>query len=345
MVLLNVSEDALRLYLETFVSTVEETASSFLPPDVKNNIVHLSVLPARIIGYVSTQYGVAFEYVRAETTTIEIKRGSSRVEDLLLQAPKRFRNTGPTFSVSAANIRMFGLSLEGSFPFRLTNSEASLVLGNVQIKLGDWERRIDYAEIFGNRFLDNWSIEKAVGRAKDEVLAALVELNRSRERKVSLSDYIARYKEKTVLVLGDFEPAGKVRLRAIAEALSSLGYEPLLLDEIPDNPYQDLSQKVTAIGTIARFIMIDDTSRSGHLAEVPICRSNYWVTILLRAREMGSSWTTAGLSSTSNVILEKSYDPTVPLPAITEAVTWAEEKLKEIRTELSRTYPWRHTIH
>lgn len=338
---MNVSEECLRLYLQTFLSTLEDTASSFLPPDVKNNIIHLSVLPARVIGYVSTKFGIALEYVRAETTTIEIKRASSRVEDLLLQAPKSFRNTGPTFSVSAANIGFFGISLEGAFPFRLTSNMASLVLKDVQVKLGDWERRIDYAEISGNRLLENWSREKAVGRAKDDVLAALVELNRSKDRNVSLSDYVARYKEKTVLVLGDYDAAGKMRLRAIAEALSSLGYGPLLLDEIPDNPYQDLSQKLTAIGAIARFIMIDDTSKSGHLVEVPICRSNFWVTVLLRASEMGSSWMTAGLSSTSNVILEKAYDSTVPLPAITEAVNWAEQKLEEVRGKLSSTYPWR----
>lgn len=110
-------------------------------------------------------------------------------------------------------------------------------MGSVQIKLGKWDREIKYAEICANRLLDNRTIEKAVGRAKDEVLAAFVELNRSQARNVSIDDYINQHKEKTVLILGDYGSEGKIRLNAIVDALSSLGYEPLLPEDIPDNPY------------------------------------------------------------------------------------------------------------
>lgn len=50
---------------------------------------------------------------------------------------------------------------------------------------------------------------------------------------------------------------------------------------------------------------------------------------------------TAGAPYFSNVILEKSYDPNSPLPAITESVKWAEHELKEPKGGLTSTCPWR----
>jgi len=224
----------------------------------------------------------------------------------------------------------------------LEGREARLCIGTVVCTSGEWNRYIAYAEIYGNREKNNWCKEKAVSRAKDEVLAALVELKRAKSRNISIAEYISSFKKKTVLLLGNYDKEGKQRLNKIACILKKLGYEPLLIEDIPDNPYQDLTQKVSAIGHLARFVVIDDSSRSGHLAEFPICKQNNWVTILLRTGGRGSSWMTAGASLHSKVILEKNYDLSVPGPAIAEAVGWAEEKLRELKREFDNTYPWRN---
>ena len=102
------------------------------------------------------------------------------------------------------------------------------------------------------------------------------------------------------------------RLSHISSTLRQLGYEPLLVKDVPDIPAYDIPQKVVAVGTIARFVVIDDSSKSGHLAEVEICRRNDWVTILLRAGGRGGSWMTAGASHLSSVVLEKDYTPFAP---------------------------------
>ncbi len=338
---MNVTEEQLRKYIEVFYSTLETTAKEFLQSDLCDKLLHLSLLPAKITGVISTQFGVGIEYHPAEKTTIDVLHGSARVEDLFLGTPARLRNLQPMLSIEAANIGIYRLSLSGSFPFRLKNKDANVSIGEVSFEIGSWRRDVHYAEVFGDRSADNWSSEKAVLRAKDEVLIALVESRRAETKNVSINEYIENFKKKTVLLLGDYDQEGLRRLSSMQDALVQLGYEPILIRDIPDHPYHDLSQKVVAFGAISRFVIVDDSSRSGHLAEVPLCKQNGWVTVLLRTVGQSGSWMTAGASYLSNVILEKTYDPASPQRALQEAVTWAESKLNELQKKFEKTYPWR----
>jgi hypothetical protein len=173
------------------------------------------------------------------------------------------------------------------------------------------------------------------------VLAALVEVQQAEHSGISLDQYIAKYKARTVLVLGDYGIEGIVRLDAIVKELKSLNYKPILIKDIPDHPHQDILQKVVAVGAIARFVIVDDSSSSGHLMEIPICKQNNWITILMRLEGKGGSWMTAGSSSFSNVILELPYDRDNIRDALIEGTKWAEEKIRSLEQTLSGIYPWR----
>lgn len=209
------------------------------------------------------------------------------------------------------------------------------------LEVGSWKRIVQFAEVFGNRDATNFSIGKAESRAKDEVLAAMVQVSRAQQRKTNVANYIEQFKGKTVLVLGDYDSYGIARLHGISAALESLGYEPILVKDIPDHPHHDLPQKVVAIGAISRFVVVDDSSKSGHLLEVQLCKQNSWVTALLRADGKGGSWMTAGAAHTSNVIYELAYEPSSPEKAVREAAAWAEVKLRELERKYESTYPWR----
>lgn len=339
---MNVTIDQLRSYIEAFHAALEQTAREFLPPEHQSNLFHASLLPARITGYVSTQFGVAIEYTPAASTTVDIVRGSRRIEDMICAAPRWLSNTATIIGIRAANITLIGGGCVGSFPFRLLSQDASVTLQDMTFEAGPWRRTFHYAQVFANRDSDYWSTARAEVRAKDEVLAALVDVGRAASRKLTVDEYIAIFKAKTVLVLGDYDDtAGQERLSSIASALSKLGYDPVLVKDIPDHPHHDLSQKVIAIGSVVRFVVIDDSSRSGHLFEVALCKGNSWVTILLRAGGIGGSWMTAGASINSNVIFELPYDPNNPGPAVAEATNWAEVKLVELKRRYDTTYPWR----
>lgn len=339
--IMNLFEDGFKKYLEVFHSTLESTAKEFLKNELQKEVLHISLLPADITGYLSTQYGIAIEYEPSDKTIISVKRGSARVEDLLVKAPRSLREMAPFVKNSSTNTLFHSCSFSGKFPFRLEGADASLFLYKVDFMAQNWKQYVHFAEIYANRSKKFWSIENAVSRAKDEVLSALVESNRAAERSVSIDEYISKYKKKTVLVLGDYGKEGLKRLNMILGVLSDIGYEPLLLKNIPDSVYQDLSQKVVAIGSIVRFIVVDDSSKSGHLTEINICKQNNWVTILLRVEGGNSSWMSAGISQHSRDMLEKSYSLSDAKPAISEAVVWAENKLNELKSRFADIYPWR----
>jgi hypothetical protein len=142
-------------------------------------------------------------------------------------------------------------------------------------------------------------------------------------------------------VLGDYSTAGTERLNAICQCLIDLGYEPFLVKDVPDIFGTDLQQKVVILGGLARFVIIDDSSPSGHLSEIQIAQQNRWTTVLLRARGMHSSWMTAGLSITSNVINEQEFDPIAPCTGVEKAVTWAESQIRDLDRRYKKLYPWR----
>jgi hypothetical protein len=344
---MNVTEVALNSYIKLFHQTIKETADQFLPQEHKSSLLHLSLLPARVVGYVSTQFGVAIEYTPSAQTEIHIVRGSARVEDLLVQAPLHFRNLKPMFNVQEggaggkASSSISRLTIEGTFPFRLAGPNANLSVGEIAFKIGGWRREIEYAELFGNRTADFWSPEHAVARAKDEVLAALVQTKRADEKHLSLVDYIGKFKERTVLLLGDYDDAGLQRLARISEVVVAHGYEAILIKDIPDQPVQDLPQKVATIGSLARFVIVDDSSKSGHLMEVQLCKQNNWITILLRQNGEGGSWMTAGASILSNVIFEQSYNEEDYSVAVSTVIKWAEQKITELQRQFDGLYPWR----
>ena len=340
---MNITEEGIIKYIEAFNKVLEEESSRFFPGDESNQLLHKSLLPAKIICYISTKYGIAFEYISAKTTTIETVRGGSRVEDLFVQAPKKLRNIGPMFNITAPGVEISKLTLAGGFPFRLLSNDATVTFCDIQFssEFPLWKREVEYAEIYSDRSENKWSIEAAENKAKDEVLSAIFLKQQAKSREQNLYEYISNFHKKSVLLLGSYDFEGEKRLEGISSAIKKLGYEPILIKDIPDFEHYDISQKVIAVGAICRIVVIDDSLPSGHLSEVEICRNNRWVTVLLRHGGKGASWMTAGASLTSKVILEKNYDSNSPDAAVREAIDWAEKIIEELQISLNEMYPWR----
>jgi hypothetical protein len=342
---MNATEEMVARYAEELHKTLSDVSARFFSAAQSKQLLHNSLLPATITCYVSTQFGVGFEYSRADSTTIKTARGSARIEDLIVQAPSRLQGVGPMFNIGGANSGISGVTLEGGFPFRLIREDASVALSDIRFSsepLG-WSREIQYAEVYGDRRAQRWGTEAAQNRAKDEILAALYLSQRAQQKSQELDEYVASFKKKSVLLLGAYDEAGGERLRSISKSLEELDYEPILVKDIPEFEHYDLPQKVVVIGALARFIVIDDSGASGHLNEFELCRTNRWVTLVLRAEGHQATWMTAGASISSNVIREMTYDISNPKQALEEGTKWAEERLIEIKAKLNEIYPWRFT--
>jgi hypothetical protein len=339
---MNATEEVVARYVEELHRTLRDVSGRFFSAEESKRLLHNSLLPATITCYVSTQFGVGFEYSTASETQIKTVRGSARVEDLFVQSPKRLRQVGPSFII-AASLEMGQVVLSGGFPFLLSREQASATFWKVHFKSEalNWKRYVEYAEIYGDRRASRWSPEAAQSRAKDEVLAALFLAQRAEKANKTLDEFVSSFREKHVLVLGAYNSAGEKRLRDIAACLEELGYEPVFVKDIPDFEHYDLAQKVVAIGALSRFIVIDDSSPSGHLNEFEFLRPIRWITVVLRANGIAASSMTLGASVASNVIREASYDPSNPKPAIEEAIKWAEDRLSELKEKFHGLYPWR----
>lgn len=200
---MNISEEGLKKYIEVFHATLDEVAARFFSQDQIRNLFHCTLLPARITCFVSTQFGVAFEYESAAATTVTTHRSSSRIEDLVVQAPIKLRNVGPFFNIGGANTTIKALTLADGFPFRLSSVKANVTFINVQFTCDAlrWKRNIEYVEVYGDRQSVRWSSEAAQNRAKDEVLSAIYVAQQADQKKISLHEYISLFREKAVLIL------------------------------------------------------------------------------------------------------------------------------------------------
>jgi len=138
------------------------------------------------------------------------------------------------FRMKGSDITLAHLTLEGGLPFHHVSTEASVRFICVRFTALGWSRDVEYAELFGNRTAEFWSepnaVRNAIRRVKDDIFLAQLDLREAEKRSISLAEYLKTFKEKTVLVLGDFSSAGRNRLRAIKEALDDLGYSPILLE-------------------------------------------------------------------------------------------------------------------
>jgi hypothetical protein len=340
-----IAGDGLRKYLTTFHETLIGL-SERLSAEQRRSVFHGFLLPAKVFGYVSRQFGLAVEYIPPEprtatdVTTYEMIEGDDRVEDLIFaDAPRFFRSGPPAITIQGGRWWITGIHFAGG-PFRIANNpdthvvfDRCLFSSDPQALLG-WWKGTAVLEVFGDRGSHLWTPDRAIVRAQQEVLTALFESQRAREKNVSVADYIANYREKAVLVLGSYSDSGSARLEEIRHHLRGLGYDAVLLRDMPDQAAQIREQKLVTYGSLVRFVVMDDSERSGHLAELPICRNNGWITILLHAGGRASSAMSEHASILSNVMLEVNYVREDLALRVQEAARWAEEKRVELHRQL-----------
>jgi hypothetical protein len=338
----NLREETLEGYLRTFESTYRDTVEAHIEPGLRGSLERYGLLDRRLIGYVSTKFGVAFEYTEEPRGDkgIETVRGSQRIEHIVYRGiPARQRDV-PLIRVAGANTRITGMTLEGAAPVLLGSREAEVILSRVRAVVGPWRRTFHHLEMYGDRAADRWTDGVAVGKAKDEVLVAVLDQQQLQHRAIGLGEYLERFKERLVLVLGDFK-TGRDRLEGIASALRGLSYEAVLLDAIPDPFDYDLRQKFSAVAHVCRFLVFEDSTAAGQLWEMASSQGSGLVRVVLRQSGTQSSFMSVGQDLTSNVVRELDYDVGGLAAAVGEAAQWAEGRIEELRKERAALYPWR----
>jgi hypothetical protein len=341
-----VSPSEFRAHLVAFHRVYQDKVREWVPPECHDALLRNHYLQGSdIVGYVSTTYGIGYAYCPEGTGDLRVVSGDRRVEAHFFGCPSNalWENARVAVRLSGPNFRMVNARFTGLFPLRLDGSEASATLVELTWSLQGRTRRLAYAEMFATRAARYWSAETAIQRAMDEVLQATVAATNMQTLRMSLSDYLERFKQGHVLLLGDYSEAGTQRLNRIREALAALGYYGFTLEDVKEVPEYDLRQKLTAIAPVCRFVLVDDSSRSGHTAELPIIDGLRVVAVVLRHGQSRPTFVTRGLDTTSKVIKEYEYNDTDLETVLCHAVAWAESTMKALQCSLSRIYPWRAT--
>jgi len=338
----NVTEAQMARYLAVFHDEYVRSVEQFVPEGVRGQLLRYPLLPAPIKGYVSTQLGAGFEYGDPGASQITVERSSRRIERLFLGAPPSFFRLSGAVLLGNGNSAAFEDSrFKDVIPFGFEDENAGWVrLANVDLSHRTWHRHVRFAELFSHRTSDFWSEVEAIRRAKDEVLTVSFDLQAATAREVDISTYLASFKEKTVLVLGDFK-SGRDRLSAIKAALARRSYLPIVLDEIVEEPNYDLRQKFQAVAAVCRFCVFDDSTAAGQIAEMSIADPLNIVRIILRMGQQQSTYMTRGTALTSRVVREWEYTLETLDEVVAQAATWAESTVKDLAIGREEAYPWR----
>jgi hypothetical protein len=339
----NIRSDDFKAYLETFHRVYMDKLGIYVPERYRSDLLRVQHLQgSKTVGYVSTTYGVGYEY-RAGNGGIEVSFGSRRVDEFFYGHPRNLIQDDGNILIrlTGRDFRMISCTVDERIPLRLDGSEASVTFESLRWRFRGQLRHITYAEFFANRTYDYWTVEKAIERAMDEVLQASVYAGGMERLNTSVSDYLERFKKGHVLLLGDFSNEGVNRIQRITEILGYLGYYGFTLKDVREIPEYDLRQKLTAVAPICRFVVVDDSSRAGQAAELPIIEMLRVTAIIMRLRGSQSTFVTRGLSATSKNIKEIDYDFNDIDRVLNDAVEWAESIIGELQEEYVKNYPWR----
>ena len=260
----NIRSDDFRTYLEAFHRVFSDKLIAYVPEQYHGDLLRVQHLQnSRIVRYVSTTYGVGYQYQPGAVGSIEVSFGSRRVDEFFYGNPRGLIENDENILIrlTGRDFKMVSCTVEGRIPLRLEGPEASVILENLQWTFRGQPRRIAYAEFSANRSAEYWSVDKAVERAMDEVLQDSIYAGGMERFNTSVSDYLERFKKGHVLLLGDFGQEGARRIQNIAELLGTLGYYAFTLQDVREVPEYDLRQKLTAVAPVCRFVVVDDSSR------------------------------------------------------------------------------------
>jgi hypothetical protein len=222
--------------------------------------------------------------------------------------------------------------------FGLRGSQFDVTIFQSRIGAGLGLRRIEFARLRGDGSPNAWTIREAEREVDLILLRARTEMLLDERRHAPFS-WLAK---NAALVLGDFSEVGRRRLEAIRLALRREGYLPVLADEIEDIPQQTIREKVLTLASVCRFVVVDDSSRSGHLTEMAMVEQVNTPTIVLRLKGSFSSSMTLGIEGpTSNMKLYQ-YDEEILIETLKEGITWVEELIERKERYFNQEYrSWR----
>lgn len=308
---------------------------------------------------ISSVYGSGIEFRTSSGRDRVARSDRNRVINMLLPMhiqprPSRFgavSNPGQSFAwehctfekgapivCNDGKLFLWKCNLLGSAAIDMKESRSEVVIAASEIGEGIGRRRIAYARLLGCNSSDFWSASMGRADAKQSLLRANVEylLNQARHAPFKHLADIA------VLVLGDFNADGRERLRRISSLIEDAGYQPILVDEIEDIPQHSLQTKVITLASVCRFVVVDDSSRSGHLTEMGLLRNVETPVVHLQKQDSDTSAMTLGFDFPGSHFLTQTYVHDSLSQVVADGIEWAETRIRHLEERFNEVYrSWR----
>ncbi len=158
-----------------------------------------------------------------------------------------------------------------------------------------------------------------------------------------LAPVMSHFRHGTVLVLGKDSGAGLKRLKIISAKLEESGYTPVLLKEIGELSSQSNEEKMLCVALLSRFVVIDDTEPSGHIAELTLLSRNRIVSAILRRTGHGGTYMQIDYDvDFSGFMRSWNYGERNLQEIVKEVVKWANETVDARAKKFKKLYPWRN---
>lgn len=154
--------------------------------------------------------------------------------------------------------------------------------------------------------------------------------------------YIQKYRKDCVLIIGnDTDKDSLLRLQRIQDKLRDLNYEGILLKDYPDIQEQTIEEKLNLFGSVARFIICENSFYSGHIDELSICARNRFVTVIMQEVGRYTTYLQMCYPIDFSFIKKIEYSMDTLEDSVAKAVQVSESLVVRRKRELNKVYKFR----
>jgi hypothetical protein len=149
----------------------------------------------------------------------------------------------------------------------------------------------------------------------------------------------------SVLLLGKDTGSSLKLLNEIKSILENeYGYYVYLIKEQADKLGESIIQKVLRYALSSKFVIVENTSPSGHLYEIPhITKMAECITAILQEQGKGATWMFEDSYAKNRHWSKFIYEPKELSKSIKDATKWAEKTFSDFAKHQKETLPWRKT--
>ncbi len=227
-----VTGPALVQYVTTLRDEYERSVEGAIPKRYQSSLMRYRLKDRVIVALLSRTWGAGYAYSNVLGRHIALEVRDPRIECLVFGVPpEALAHAAIGLGKGSTGCVLRGLNYRNRIPVRLDAEETGVTLQGLHIEMREGmssdtvkvrELDVALAEISGSRSMDQWSLDRATGTAKDEVISALVDIRgfeqRQQRQQLSLEDFLSQFHESMLSCWATFRDRGELDCKCYIKA-------------------------------------------------------------------------------------------------------------------------------